>query len=78
MNVRKRTSPCTSFHHHSISEAQTVQYKGQGRCCATFITVYYDRFQQSARCSKKCRRNSRVGGGAVLRIGTLTTVYSHE
>jgi hypothetical protein len=34
-----RTSPCTSYSHQSISEAQTAQQvEGQGRWCATYIT----------------------------------------
>jgi hypothetical protein len=61
-----RTSPCTSYHHQSISEAQTAQQEeGQGRWCATYITLsrVLSSTVSNSTISRKRERNSRGGGG---------------
>jgi hypothetical protein len=60
------TSPCSSYYHQSISEAQTAQQEeGQGRWCATFImcTIINSidfNYQQELR--ESSRETQEVGG----------------
>jgi hypothetical protein len=71
-----RTSPCTSYYHQSISEAQTAQQEeGQRRWCATYITcaiinsIEFN-YQQEAREKVKSR-------GGVLYVVRSSVLHSY-